>query len=133
MQGSKKSKKKWFGKQKHPNPDSTEAVTLPSPPRPEEANIIHSESEDNNEPCSVEVASPTEATSAATQANEASVSTIEPTIATPFVAAEVVQISMETQIFSPPKEEVAATKIQTVFRGYLVMVPYNNLAIYRSL
>lgn len=130
MQGSKKSKKKWFGKQKHPNPDSTEAVTLPSPPRPEEANVIHSESEDNNEHCSVEVASTTEATSAATQANEASVSTIEPTVATPFVAAEVVPISTETQIFSPPKEEVAATKIQTVFRGYLVMVPYNNLAIY---
>ncbi|KAA0047282.1 protein IQ-DOMAIN 1 [Cucumis melo var. makuwa] len=119
VKGSKKSKKKWFGKQKHPNPDSTEAVTLPSPPRPEEANVIHSESEDNNEHCSVEVASTTEATSAATQANEASVSTIEPTVATPFVAAEVVPISTETQIFSPPKEEVAATKIQTVFRGYL--------------
>ncbi|XP_022925990.1 protein IQ-DOMAIN 1-like [Cucurbita moschata] len=113
-QNSKESKKKWFGKQKHPNSDSTEAVTVPSPPQLAEANIIHLESVENNEPCYDEVAS------SATQAYEASVSTtIEPNVATPFAAAEVVQLSTQTHISSPPKEEVAAIKIQTVFRGYL--------------
>ena len=127
MQNSKESKKKWFGKQKHPNSDSTEAVRVASPPQPKEANIIHSESEENNEPCYDEVAS------AATQAYEASVSTIEPNVATPFAAAEVVQLSTQTHISSPPKEEVAAIKIQTVFRGYLVIVPHNSLALEISL
>lgn len=96
---------------------------MPSAPQPEEANIIHSESEENNEPCSVEVATTTEATSAVSQANEASVSTIEPNVPTPFAAVEVVQVTTETRFFGPPKEEVAAIKIQTVFRGYLVRFP----------
>lgn len=136
MQSSKKSKKKWFGKQKHPHPDSKEAVTLPLPPQPDEGNAIHSESEENNECCSVEVATTTEATSAATHTNEASVTTIEPivSVTTPFAAAEVVQLATETQFFGPPKEEVAATKIQTVFRGYLVrcLINYNSLSSFQS-
>ncbi|XP_022962930.1 protein IQ-DOMAIN 1-like [Cucurbita moschata] len=120
QQNSKKSKKKWFGKQKHCYPDSTQAVAEPSPPpQQEQAHIVHSVSEEHNEPCSVEVATATEVTSAAAQANEASVSTFEPNVATPFVAAKVVHVATETRFVGLSKEEVAAIKIQTVFRGYL--------------
>ncbi|KAJ4980197.1 hypothetical protein NE237_010977 [Protea cynaroides] len=117
-QGSNKSKKKWFGKQKHHEPiaPSVETGTAPSapsthppppppppphPPHPkphfEELKLTEAENEQNQQVYSVELATAV--------ADEA--------------AAEVVPPTTEVQLFGKSEEEMAAIKIQTAFRGYL--------------
>nr|XP_016482940.1 PREDICTED: protein IQ-DOMAIN 1-like [Nicotiana tabacum]XP_016482941.1 PREDICTED: protein IQ-DOMAIN 1-like [Nicotiana tabacum]XP_016482942.1 PREDICTED: protein IQ-DOMAIN 1-like [Nicotiana tabacum] len=103
-----KSKKKWFGK-KHPVPDSsTLVVTTVSPPHPvppaEEVKLAEVEQEQTKHVYSVAVA-----TAAAAEA----------AVAAAQAAAEVVQLTTVNQFSGESKEEIAAIRIQTAFRGYL--------------
>ncbi|KAK4342988.1 hypothetical protein RND71_038804 [Anisodus tanguticus] len=104
-----KSKKKWFGKEKHTLPDSSNVVTATvSPPRPvppvEEVKLDEVEEEQMKHAYSVAVA-----TAAAAEA----------AVAAAHAAAEVVRLTTGNQFPGKSKEEVATTKIQTAFRGYL--------------
>lgn len=111
LQKSSKSKKKWFGKQKQPDSDSAslENVALPPLPQQEEVILTGAENEtiDHNHDPSVEVA-----TSVA----------VEPVVAPTQMATEVVRPIpvARPQFAGKSREEVAAIKIQTAFRGYLV-------------
>ncbi|KAI3448003.1 hypothetical protein Pfo_004668 [Paulownia fortunei] len=104
-----KSKKKWFGKEKpsvsdSPNPESVE-VSHPHPLPPlEEAKLTEVENEQTKHAYSIAVA-----TAAAAEA----------AVAAAQAAAEVVRLTTVTQFAGKSKEEVAAIKIQTAFRGYL--------------
>ncbi|KAF5750382.1 protein IQ-DOMAIN 1-like [Tripterygium wilfordii] len=102
---SNKSKKKWFGKQKHSNTDSSsvEAIAAPAPPSPPAPTL----SPHHTFPHIVEIASSDYAdfTSA--------------TVVAPLAAAEVVQVNAVPRFAGKSREEVAAIKIQTAFRGYL--------------
>ncbi|OIT30163.1 PREDICTED: protein IQ-DOMAIN 1-like [Nicotiana attenuata] len=104
-----KSKKKWFGKEKHPVPDSsTLVVTTVSPPRPvpplEEVKLAEVEQEQTKHVYSVAVA-----TAAAAEA----------AVAAAQAAAEVVRLTTVNQFAGKSKEEIATIRIQTAFRGYL--------------
>ncbi|KAH7513002.1 hypothetical protein FEM48_Zijuj12G0150200 [Ziziphus jujuba var. spinosa] len=105
---SNKSKKKWFGKQKQRDSDSTslEPVTLPSPPPQEEVILTNAENEQNNHDYS-DVVAPTV--------------TVETVAAPTQPATEVVQLTTVAQPKFAGKsgEEAAAIMIQTAFRGYL--------------
>lgn len=109
LQKSNKSKKKWFGKQKQPDSDSAslENVALAPLPPQEEVNLTDAENETINHDYSVEVAT-----------NVA----VEPVVAPTPTATEVVQVITvaQPQFAGKSREEVAAIKIQTAFRGYLV-------------
>ncbi|KAJ4971223.1 hypothetical protein NE237_004322 [Protea cynaroides] len=109
----KKSKKKWFGKQKHHDPtvSSVETATVPpapatppSPPRPQEVKLTEEENEQNKHAYSVALASAVAA---------------EAAVAAAQAAAEVVRLTTAVRFSGKSKEEVAAIKIQTAFRGYL--------------
>ena len=112
LQKSNKSKKKWFGKQKHLGLESTssETVTVPPLPQQEELNLNNVENEQSEHAYSVAVA-----TAVAAEAAGAAVTAAH-------AAAEVVQLPTVNRFAGKSKEEVAAIKIQTAFRGYLVCV-----------
>ena len=112
LQKSNKSKKKWFGKQKHLGLESTssETVTVPPLPQQEEVNLNNVENEQSEHAYSVAVA-----TAVAAEAAGAVVTAAH-------AAAEVVQLPTVNRFAGKSKEEVAAIKIQTAFRGYLVCV-----------
>ncbi|KAF3631099.1 hypothetical protein CQW23_24129 [Capsicum baccatum] len=104
-----KSKKKWFGKERHPVPDSsTLVVASVSPPRPvppvEDVKLAEVEEEQTKHVYSVAVA-----TAAAAEA----------AVAAAQAAAEVVRLTTVNQFTGKSKEEIAAIRIQTTFRGYL--------------
>uniref|UniRef100_A0A5B7AX62 DUF4005 domain-containing protein n=1 Tax=Davidia involucrata TaxID=16924 RepID=A0A5B7AX62_DAVIN len=106
-QKSNRSKKKWFGKEKSTVPDSspleTVSVSHPLPP-PEEVKLTEVENEQTKHAYTVAVA-----TAAAAEA----------AVAAAQAAAEVVRLTAVTQFTGKSKEEVAAIRIQTAFRGYL--------------
>ncbi|GFY93351.1 hypothetical protein Acr_08g0017470 [Actinidia rufa] len=110
-QKSSKSKKKWFGKEKPAVPDSSllENVTVPHPlpPPPEEVKLIEAEEEQTKHAYSVAVA-----TAAAAEAAGCGCSSRCGGCSTNFCD------SVHWQITGKSKEEVAAIKIQTEFRGY---------------
>uniref|UniRef100_A0A5B7AWX8 DUF4005 domain-containing protein n=1 Tax=Davidia involucrata TaxID=16924 RepID=A0A5B7AWX8_DAVIN len=102
-QKSTKSKKKWLGKEKSAVPSSSrlETVTVSHPlPLPEEVKLTEVENEQTKHVYSVAVA-----TDVAAEAAHAT--------------AEVVRSTAVTQFTGKSKEEVAAIRIQTAFRGYL--------------
>ncbi|KAL3327828.1 hypothetical protein AABB24_035477 [Solanum stoloniferum] len=106
-----KSKKKWFGKEKHTLRDSSTAVTATeSPPHPvpvppvEEVKLEEVEEEQTKHAYSVAVA-----TAAAAEA----------AVAAAHAAAEVVRLTTVNQFSGKSQEEVAAIRVQTAFRGYL--------------
>lgn len=104
-QKSNKSDKKWFGKDKSPVSSSSpsEIVTVPHPllPPPEEVKPIEVETTDSYS-VALATAAAAEAAVAAAQA-----------------AAEVVRLTSVNRFPGKSKEEVAAIKIQTVFRGFM--------------
>ncbi|KAL6987431.1 hypothetical protein U1Q18_013180 [Sarracenia purpurea var. burkii] len=117
-QKSKKSKNKWFGKEKSSDvPDSSpsESVQVPPPlplppppplpplPPPEEVKLTEVENEETKQPYSAAIGTSTAADTA---------------VAADESAAEVVQLTGVTQFSGKSEEEVAAIKIQTAFRGY---------------
>ncbi|XP_068636510.1 protein IQ-DOMAIN 3-like [Aristolochia californica] len=103
---TKKSKKKWaFGKSKNSNSCSSSLETVSVPPVPtEEVKLTEAENEQNKHAYSVALA-----TAAAAEA----------AVAAAQAAAEVVRLTTVTRYSGKSKEEVAAIKIQTAFRGYL--------------
>lgn len=109
LQKSNKSEKKWFGKEKSAVPSSppSETVIVPHPllPPSEEVKPIEVEDEQTKHSHSVAVA-----TGAAAEA----------AIVAAQAAAEVVRLTSVTRFAGKSKEEVAAIKIQTAFRGYMV-------------
>ncbi|KAI8560353.1 hypothetical protein RHMOL_Rhmol04G0249000 [Rhododendron molle] len=104
-QKSNKSDKKWFGKEKSAVSSSSpsEIVTVPHPllPPPEEVKPIEVETTDSYS-VALATAAAAEAAVVAAQA-----------------AAEVVRLTSVNRFPGKSKEEVAAFKIQTVFRGYM--------------
>ncbi|KAL3814096.1 hypothetical protein ACJIZ3_015364 [Penstemon smallii] len=107
---SEKSKKKWFAKEKasvseSPNPEPIE-VSNPHPlPPSEDVKLKEVEYEQTNNAYSVAMASAAAAEVAVAAAQAA--------------AAEVVRLASKAQFMGKSKEEVAAIRIQTAFRGYL--------------
>lgn len=109
MQNSSGSKKKWFGKKKlHTSDSYPETDQAPPFPPPEEENILtHVESEISHD--HVEVVTDVDA--------DVSVHDVM------TETAEVqVQVTPIVRIVGIPNDEVAAIKIQTTFRGYLVFI-----------
>lgn len=115
MQKASKSKK-WFGKEKpsvsdSPIPDTAEIVHPhthshpPSLPPVEALKLADAENEQANHAHSVAAATAAAAEAAAAAAQ---------------AAAEVVRLTKANQFAGKSKEEVAAIRIQTAFRGYLV-------------
>ncbi|KAF5737554.1 hypothetical protein HS088_TW13G00439 [Tripterygium wilfordii] len=104
-QESNKSKKKWFGKQKHLNTDSSllESITAPAPPPPPPPTL----SPPRPSPQIVEIAS-----------NDVADFTTATAVA-PLATAEVVKVAAVARFAGKSREEVACIKIQTAFRGYL--------------
>lgn len=109
FQRSNKSKKKWFGKQKHLDLESTSLGTVTVPPLPveEEVKLTNTENEQRDHAYSVAVA-----TAAAADA----------AVAAAQAATEVVRLTAVTRFAGKSRDEVAAIKIQTAFRGYMVRV-----------
>ncbi|XP_010244962.1 PREDICTED: protein IQ-DOMAIN 1-like [Nelumbo nucifera] len=117
-QKSSKSKKKWFGKEKHPDPSTSSFETAsavpplpqnsppppPPPPPPEEVQLTEAENEQSKHAYSVAIATAVAA---------------EAAVAAAQAAAEVVRLTSVTRFSGKSKEEIAAIKIQTAFRGYL--------------
>lgn len=112
-----KSKKRWFGKVKHSEPLPTESAASdgPLPPQPppripaeeiKEVRLTSAENEQNKHVYSVALASAVAAEAAAVAAQ---------------AAAEVVRLTATTRVSAKSREEVAAIKIQTAFRGYMVL------------
>ncbi|KAL5807245.1 hypothetical protein ACOSQ4_029978 [Xanthoceras sorbifolium] len=104
-----KSKKKWFGKQTDivSNSSAVEAVKTPPPPiplQPEEVKVSEAENEQRN----------LTATVAATTAVP-----VQDPVAASQTVKEVVQITTNTRFQGKSKEEIAAIRIQTAFRGYM--------------
>ncbi|KAK6929219.1 IQ motif, EF-hand binding site [Dillenia turbinata] len=111
-QKSRKSKKKWFGKHKSSDHDheplSATAepeipITVLSPPR-EEVKLADAETEQSKHTYSMALA-----TAAAAEA----------AVAAAQAAAEVVRLTTAARFAGKSKEEIAAIKIQTAFRGHL--------------
>ncbi|GAB4836493.1 hypothetical protein Ancab_001405 [Ancistrocladus abbreviatus] len=107
-QKSQKSKKKWFGRHKSADAVSlSEGVTdaVPAPSQSiEETKFDEGENEQNKHAFSVAIA-----TAAAAEA----------AVAAAQAAAEVVRLTTISRFSGKSKEEVAAIRIQTAFRGYL--------------
>ncbi|KAL6977255.1 Protein IQ-DOMAIN 3 [Sarracenia purpurea var. burkii] len=105
-----KSKSRWFGKQRSldssGSPPPETAVSVPLNPPIEEVKLTRAENEQNKHAYSVALA-----TAAAAEA----------AVAAAQAAAEVVRLTAAVRYSGKSKEEVAATKIQTAFRGYLVL------------
>ncbi|KAI5325433.1 PREDICTED: IQ-DOMAIN 1 [Prunus dulcis] len=109
-QNSDKLKEKWSGKQKYPESESTsfQPATLPPLPQPEEVKLTNVENEQNNDAYSVAVTTTTAVAEPAVYVAPAT-----------QVVAQVVRLPTNTQYAGKSREEVAAIKIQTAFRGYL--------------
>lgn len=114
FQKSGKSKKKWgFGNKKYEDPSSSTDETAPVPPPPpppppvEELKLVEAENEQNKHAYSVALA-----TAAAAEA----------AVAAAQAAAEVVRLTNVPRYPGRTPEEVAAIRIQTAFRGYLVLL-----------
>ncbi|KAJ0979329.1 hypothetical protein J5N97_014803 [Dioscorea zingiberensis] len=106
-----KSKKKWgFGKSKHSDPSESPNNGAPDPPaapppasaRSQEVKMV--EGEQSKHAYSVALAT--------TRAAEAAVAAAQ-------AAAEVVRLTNSTRLTGKSREEAAAIKIQTAFRGYM--------------
>ncbi|XP_057476007.1 protein IQ-DOMAIN 3-like isoform X2 [Actinidia eriantha] len=103
----RKSKSKWFGKHRSPDPESPPPeIALPASATPplEELKFSEAENEQNRHAYSVALATAAVAEAAVIAAQ---------------AAAEVVQLSSVGRYSGKMKEEVAAIKIQNAFRGYL--------------
>ncbi|KAM7526243.1 hypothetical protein LguiA_016145 [Lonicera macranthoides] len=108
---SQKSKKKWFGKEKSLVPDSPnlETVTVSHPlPPPQEVKLTEEENEQTKHTYSAGV----DADVAAEVAQQFPAASQQYT-------ADIIQPTTVTQFTDKYKEELAARKIQTAFRGYL--------------
>lgn len=109
MQNSSGSKKKWFGKKKLNTSDSyPETDQAPPFAQPEEENVLtHVQNENNHD-------------------HVEDVIDANADIAVRDVMTETsevqVQVTPVVRIVGKPNVEVAATKIQTTFRGYLVFI-----------
>ncbi|GAB2286779.1 hypothetical protein Dimus_021174 [Dionaea muscipula] len=107
-QKTQQSKKRWFGR--HKSADSvtlSEEVVDAVPVRSqsiEEKKFVEEENEQNNHAYSVALASAAAA---------------EAAVAAAQAAAEVVRLTTMSRYSGKSKEEIAAIKIQTAFRGYL--------------
>ncbi|EXC16269.1 Protein IQ-DOMAIN 1 [Morus notabilis] len=104
---SSKSKKKWFGKQKHHSDSDAapaESVTLPPLPPQEEVKLTNVEVEQHNHENPVAVAL---------------TAVPKPAVIAPQAAPEVAQPPRVSRFVGKSGEEAAAIKIQTAFRGYL--------------
>uniref|UniRef100_A0A5B6YW66 DUF4005 domain-containing protein n=1 Tax=Davidia involucrata TaxID=16924 RepID=A0A5B6YW66_DAVIN len=102
-----KSKKKWFGKHKSLDLDSSTAETAlanRAPPPIEEVKLAEAENEQSKHAYSVALATAVAA---------------EAAVAAAQAAAEVVRLRTVARYSGKSREEVAAIKIQTAFRGYL--------------
>ncbi|XP_022765337.1 protein IQ-DOMAIN 1-like [Durio zibethinus] len=105
-QKTPKSKKKWFGKSKDLGPvslpEETEVTALPPPT--EDVKLTDAENEQSKHAYSVALAT--------AMAAEAAVAAAQ-------AAVEVVRLTSVPRYPGKSKEEIAAIKIQTAFRGYL--------------
>ncbi|KAF8007257.1 hypothetical protein BT93_K1301 [Corymbia citriodora subsp. variegata] len=107
---SRKSKKKWFGKSSTLDlvssaEETVLAVPAPPPPPPvEDVKVKPVEDEQSKHAYSVALATAVAAEAAVTAAQ---------------AAAEVVRLTTASHYLGKSKEEIAAIKIQTAFRGYL--------------
>ncbi|KAM7495003.1 hypothetical protein LguiB_029612 [Lonicera macranthoides] len=104
-----KSKKKWFGKQKSLDVEFSAAETalaVPVPPSPslEEVKLNRAENEQSKHAYSVAFATAVAA---------------EAAVAAAQAAAEVVRLTGAARYSGKTKEEIAAIRIQTAFRGHL--------------
>lgn len=105
-----KSKKKWYGKEKDLASNSTPLETVrtspppPPPPQPEEVKLTVTEHEPSNH-AAIEADTPAVSTNAA---------------AADQVVVTEVPVTTNTQFVGKSREEAAAIRIQTAFRGYLV-------------
>ncbi|KAK4437725.1 protein IQ-DOMAIN 1 [Sesamum alatum] len=105
----KKAKNKWFGKEKPSVTDSPKLETVeeshphPLPPL-EDVKLAEVENEQTKQVYSVAVATAVAA---------------EAAVAAAQAAAEVVRLTTANQFVGKSREEVAAIRIQTAFRGYL--------------
>ncbi|KAG5557427.1 hypothetical protein RHGRI_007615 [Rhododendron griersonianum] len=104
-----RSKSKWFGKRGNPDPptvSSAPEISLPAPvvPTIEGLKLTEAENEQSNHAYSVALATAVAA---------------EAAVAAAQAAAEVVRLTTVACYSGKSKEEVAAIKIQTAFRGYL--------------
>lgn len=109
FQKSNRSKKKWFGKQKHVASDShpvdtaTESTFPPPPPQQEVEEVMKLTNEQNGGTKDVSFMANVTADSVA------------------LAASEVVSVSVASR-FAGKSEEIAVMRIQTAFRGYQVLV-----------
>ncbi|KAA8539350.1 hypothetical protein F0562_026042 [Nyssa sinensis] len=102
-----KSKKRWFGKNKNPDLDSSHAETASAiidPPPVEEVKLAEAENEQSKHAYSVALATAVAA---------------EAAVAAAQAAAKVVRLTTAARYSGKSKEDIAAIKIQTAFRGYL--------------
>jgi hypothetical protein len=107
LQKSSKSKKKWFGKQKLQTSDpSLETDTAPPLPPPEDIKLTDIENQISHHNVA-------EITTAVVDEKPG------PSVQAPVIRTEAVVVS---RFAGKQKDEVAAIKIQTAFRGYLVCV-----------
>lgn len=110
-QKTPKSKKNWFGKHKSsdriPLPEEITTVAVPAPPPPppvEDVKLTEAENKQSKHAYSVALATAVAA---------------EAAVAAAQAAAEVVRLTAAGRYPGKSKEEIAAIKIQTAFRGYL--------------
>lgn len=111
-QKPKKSKKKWFGKQQDlkqntPSKETTISVSVPS--YSHNVKISGAQNEQSKHAFSVEVATRVAA---------------EAAFASAQAAAELVRMTSVSRYVGKTKEEVAAIRIQTAFRGHMVCLPH---------
>ncbi|RWW47308.1 hypothetical protein BHE74_00046715, partial [Ensete ventricosum] len=103
-------KKLGDGTSKHPDPcpadslecTAREAVPPPPLPHPDEDKVVEIETEQSKLACSV-----------------ATPATVEPVVTSAEAAREVISLTTRTKFPGKSREEIAAIKIQTAFRGHL--------------
>jgi len=122
FQKSSKSKKKWFGKQKLQTSDpSVEIDTAPPLPPPEDIKLTDIENQSNHHHV----------------AEITTVVDVEEPVHSVQTAVVKTQAAAVSRFAGKPKDEVAAIKIQTAFRGYLVCVAispsFSNLFVQHSM
>ncbi|OWM70158.1 hypothetical protein CDL15_Pgr026008 [Punica granatum] len=108
-QSSRKSKKKWFRKNKAPDPvipSGETAVAIQGQGTVQGAKLAEAKNEQSKHAYTVAIATAAAAEAAAAVAAHA--------------AAEVVRLTAAPRYMGKSKEEIAAIKIQTAFRGYLI-------------
>nr|GLL34936.1 protein IQ-DOMAIN 1-like [Ipomoea trifida] len=97
-------KSKWFGKEKSADLGCSRAEAVAAMPPSEQEKLMEAESEQNKHAYSVAIAT--------AMAAEAAVAAAQ-------AAAEVVRLTAAAHSSGKSKEEIAAIRIQTAFRGYL--------------